>query len=251
MQTIGFGLLSKRATTQSIILLNMKKKPILQKTAGFTLVELLVVIVIVATLAAISFSVATRMKKKGESAKSIQNMRQIGSMMGVYSADNSMKLPALVVPSDPPGTTDEVLWHEGLLFLAYPDVDKAKIKWDTLWWNANKPFMRNPLMTTTSKPKPFKPWFNGYSYNYRITANLGGYNESFRPSLASIADPARTPFVVPYWNTRYSPADVSGTDMKAFLVDNKMSVLFVDGHVENMTPAEYLSRKLDEMPRKP
>jgi len=231
--------------------LNMKKNHTLQRTGGFTLVELLVVITIIAALAAVAFTVGPRMKRRADAAKSTQNMRQIGAVAGVFSADNSMKLPALVLPSVPAGTTAEVLWHEGLLFLTYPDVDKSKIKWDTAWWNTNNPFMRNPVMTATSKPKPFKPWFNGYSYNYRITANLGAYSESFMPALASISDPARTPFVVPFWNTRYSPADVAGADMKSFLVDNKMSVLFVDGHVENMTPSEYLSRKLDEMPRKP
>lgn len=229
----------------------MTKKHTLQKTAGFTLVELLVVITIIAVLAAVAFTLGPKMKKRGEFAKSVQNLRQIGSMMGVYSSDNSLKIPALKVAADPLGPVEEVLWHEALLFLAYPDVDKTKIKWDTSWWDANKPFLRNPLMTATSKPKAFKPWFNGYSYNYRITANLGGFSESFSPPLTSITDPARTPFVVPFWNTRYTPADVAGADMKSFLVDNKMSVLFVDGHIEAMTTREYLSRKLDEMPKKP
>jgi len=229
----------------------MKKRTSLQKIPGFTLVELLVVIVIIATLAAITFSVANKMKKKGEAAKSVQNMRQIGAMMGVYSADNSLKIPALKAASTPAGTADEVLWHEALLFLAYPDVNRAKIKWDIPWWEANKPFMWNPVMTATSKPKKFSPWFNGYAYNYQITARLGGWNDSISPNLASFSDPSRTPFVVPFWNTRYSPADVSGNDMKSFLTDNKMSVLFVDGHVETMTTREYFSRKLDDMPKRP
>ncbi len=234
-----------------MISLNMKKNPALKKNTGFTLVELLVVIVIIAALAAVAFTMTTRMKRRSEAAKSIQNMRQIGSMVGVYSADNSLKIPALKVAGDPPGGAGEVLWHEALLFLAYPDVDRTKIKWDTAWWDTNKPFMRNPVMTATSKPKAFRPWFNGYSYNYQITAKLGGYNESISPSLSSFSDPARTPFVVPFWNTRYTTADVSGNDMKNFLQDGKMSVLFVDGHVESIAPSEYLSRKLDELPKKP
>lgn len=229
----------------------MKKNHPFQKTPGFTLVELLVVIVIIATLAAISFSVATRMKKKGESAKSVQNMRQIGALVGVYSADNSLKIPASEVKLDPAGTTGDVIWHEALLYLAFPDVDKSKIKWGVSWWNSTRPFMRNPVMTATSKPRAFSPWFCGYAYNYQITARLGAYNESFSPSLGAFSDPARTPLVVPFSNRFYKASDLTGADMKSFLVDNKMPVLFVDGHVETMPPSEYLSRKLDDQPRKP
>jgi len=229
----------------------MKKHAALPKNAGFTLVELLVVMAIIAVLASVAFTMGPKMKKRGEAAKSIQNMRQIGAMAGIYCADNSMKLPASEVKLDPAGTIGDTIWHEALLYLAYPDVDKSKIKWDIPWWNSTQPFMRNPVMTATSKPRAFKPWFCGYAYNYQITAKLGGYNDNFSPPLASFSEPARTPLVAPFSNRFYKASDLTGADMKAFLVDNKMPVLFVDGHVESMSPSEYVSRKLDEMPKKP
>jgi len=141
-----------------MMLLIMKKRTSLQKISGFTLVELLVAIAIIAVLASVAFTLGPKMKKRGEAAKSVQNMRQIGAMTGVYSADNSLKIPALKAASTPAGTADEVLWHEALLFLTYPDVDRTKIKWDIAWWDANKPFLRNPVMTATSKPRAFRPW---------------------------------------------------------------------------------------------
>jgi len=39
--------------------------------------------------------------------------------------------------------------------------------------------------------------------------------------------------------------------MKSFLIEDKMPVLFIDGHVENMTTREYLSKRLDDMPKRP
>ena len=66
------------------------KNPIKPTTAfnrGFTLVELLVVIVIVAALAAIAFTLALRMKKSANQAITTANLRQIGVAMVTYTAD--------------------------------------------------------------------------------------------------------------------------------------------------------------------
>lgn len=60
---------------------------------GFTLVELLVVIVLVATLAAIAFSLALRMKKSANQAITTANLRQIGVAMISYTADKG-KFPS-------------------------------------------------------------------------------------------------------------------------------------------------------------
>jgi prepilin-type N-terminal cleavage/methylation domain-containing protein len=64
-------------------------KPITSKN-GFTLTELLVVIVIVAALAAIAFTQALRMKKSANQAITTANLRQIGVALITYTADNRM-----------------------------------------------------------------------------------------------------------------------------------------------------------------
>lgn len=55
---------------------------------GFTLVELLVVIVIILTLAALSFSVFTKMRARADNILAVSNMRQIGVALSSYLSDN-------------------------------------------------------------------------------------------------------------------------------------------------------------------
>ena len=57
--------------------------------SGFTLVEMLVVIVIIITLAFLSFSVASKMRDRANNIASISKMREIGTGIGMYLGDNS------------------------------------------------------------------------------------------------------------------------------------------------------------------
>ncbi len=63
---------------------------------GFTLVELLVVIVIIAALAALSFTVGPKMLRKAKATEAMQNLRQLGPLLSAIAADNEMKLPAII-----------------------------------------------------------------------------------------------------------------------------------------------------------
>lgn len=224
--------------------------------SGFTLVEMLVVVVIIASLAAIALSIIPKMRKKGDAAKSIQNMRQISVLAATYAADHSMALPAPEpqVNDGNGGSVTGVMWHQALASEAYPDTDLAKIRWDKNWWTTNKPLLLNPLMAE----KDIKPWFPGFAINMQININNTGWGSGWADGpksrdmrLASINDPARTPFVVPDKNWFFHKGKLTEAGMKQFLVDGKFPVLFVDGHVENIFPKEYFARKLDNMPLKP
>ncbi len=57
--------------------------------AGFTLVELLVVIAIIAVLAALSFVGYSRFRKSANIAVGISNVRQIGAQWMMFSSDNN------------------------------------------------------------------------------------------------------------------------------------------------------------------
>ena len=224
------------------------------------MVELLVVIVIIAVLAAVAFGIAAKLKKRGDSAKSVQNMRQIGPLMMGYAMENSSRLPPprADVPDGNGGFT-QLHWHQALLAQVYSETDPEEF-WKDDWWESNKPFLRNPLASATTKPYAFAAWNPGFAMNREIAWNLGkdsgnwsaGKNgpQSYGIPLSSVPDQARTPIVVPRGDWHYTSADLKSKDINGFLVDGKIGVLFVDGHIETMKPQEYITRNLGNVPPK-
>ena len=67
---------------------------------GFTLVELLTVIAILAALAALLFPVLSRARASARSASCLSNLRQIGLAMRMYCTDHDGSFPFAIDPGD-------------------------------------------------------------------------------------------------------------------------------------------------------
>jgi prepilin-type N-terminal cleavage/methylation domain-containing protein/prepilin-type processing-associated H-X9-DG protein len=229
---------------------------------GFSLIEILVVIVILISLAASVFVLLPKMRRKAAAANSVANLRQIGTLVALRAVDNNNRLPAARadVP-DGKGGFAQLHWHETFMTDLYPDTELKEFK-VVNWWETNKPFLRNPLLRKDAKPFGWDWWNPGYAMNIQITHNLGkssgdwsagkGGPQAYGIPLGSIPEPARTPLIAPrgnWWFT-FTPSELKEPALLELLVDGKLPIMFVDGHVETMPPNEYTSRKLSEMPRK-
>ena len=79
---------------------------------GFTLVELLVVIGIIAVLAGLLLTVRSRATDQAAGVTCLNNLRQLGAAMNQYAQENDQAYP-FASPLDPPGDRKEdwVHWH--------------------------------------------------------------------------------------------------------------------------------------------
>ena len=239
----------------------MKSKPNPNPKHGFTLVELLVVVVIVATLTGIGFYAGSKARQRALSATSLNNMRQIGPFLVGYAVDNGGRLhaPRADVP-DASGRFSQLHWHEVVMQQAFPDTNPKMLR-DDSWWKRQKPFLRNPLCNEKTKEWPFAWWNPGYAMNMRIARNLGlvksedwgagreGPQTSGVP-MAAITQPESTPIIAPRgnWHYEFTPSQIKDPHLTPFLMDGKMPILFLDGHVETIKLEEYVKRNLHLMP---
>jgi prepilin-type processing-associated H-X9-DG protein len=217
----------------------------------------LIVIVIIATLASVGMTVLPRMIRRAKSTESLQHLRQFAPLMATYAIDHSNTLPAATNNAVTiEGTAETLSWSEVCTNLLYPSASITNLR-DQVWWKQTKPFLINPLFKT------WTPAASGYAWNEMIAENTEaarGAQRSDKPlevavPLVSIPDPGRTPMIVPAVAGLYRLDDTqkvlpynkgTATDL---LVDGKFSVLFVDGHLESMSPKEYVTREFFSFPK--
>lgn len=71
----------------------MQSKSVRRKNAGFTLVELLVVIGIIAVLAVIAFPIILKLQNRNLDVMAVNNIRQVGTALFSHSAENNGYFP--------------------------------------------------------------------------------------------------------------------------------------------------------------
>ena len=80
---------------------------------GFTLVELLVVLAIMAVLAGVAVPMYARTTQNARAAACVSNLRQLGAALGLYLGDHDMRMPILLAGrkllADPGPVVDDTL----------------------------------------------------------------------------------------------------------------------------------------------
>lgn len=190
--------------------------------SGFTLVEMLVVIGIIAVLAAILFPVFSAARKSAHKARCVSNMRQILQAHKMYSDDHDRTIvPARAGVA--PGT------------LGYT------------WCILLQPYMKNEnILTCAADENPGKATNStdlphSYGINYSLAFNTAFAGAPFVMSMSSIN---RTSDLLLFFELKASAQAMgaSYTSHRLSRVDprhNERAVFgFLDGHAKLMLPTE-------------
>ena len=194
---------------------------------GFTLIEVLVTVAIVAMLAAIAFPAFKSSFASAKNAKCVSNLRQIGVGMSLYVADNNGMLLGAEIPT---GTK----WFDNLEAYLGKTTNLASSPSRPLWQQCPE------------KSIPPGEWNVGYGWNFQNfggtdPANWGSEGEYAR--LASVPEPAKTiiigctPKYFPdgVWRNGYIYRDITNYCTNHSGGGN---YLFLDWHVARVKPAD-------------
>jgi prepilin-type N-terminal cleavage/methylation domain-containing protein len=185
---------------------------------GFTLVELLVVVAIIAVLASMLFPVFGRARAKARQVRCLANLRQVGGAVEMYAQDYDEVLPPLCRPSSDglPGPVTNMLGTNILWFS--PD-----------WLD---PYVRNrQVYLCPDGVKGVPLYYGNYGFNAKLFATQALWTDPSTPvepqslSCAGIASPADCfmvtdsgAYIVQYasvtdpWGNWYVPGTGNGRD---------------------------------------
>jgi prepilin-type N-terminal cleavage/methylation domain-containing protein len=213
---------------------------------GFTLVELLVVVAIIALLAALLLPALSRAKASVKRTACTQNLRQIGLGIHLYAGDNNDTLPAAPnVTGTTIQTNDCGVFYKRLM-KSYVGLQGASSPQDKVFACPADTFFYDGFPGLIYKAKSLHDQLDSDFSSYAFSGGNGYTNVPpppflnetswpgiFGRKLASIKEPARTALLAEYsaiypYSWHQSQKLPSG---KKGVKDAQNIVGFVDGHV--------------------
>lgn len=226
--------------------MNSTRPTYLQKPqAGFTLTELLVVIVIVAILAALSFTITRNLKQRAAATKCMKQMREWNTAIHGYSGDNNQQV--LIYRWSMVGSTDSKAYNS---YLSSSDVKSplpngqmgialAYYRMCPAQWSIEPSASRGYFMT-----HPNVLQTNGKYGKYPLLdSNNDGTGDSY--TLSVISNPSEflmmmdstpegsTPYRTSEFTTFVKPLCVN-SDSRKIRHSGQVHGMFADGHVETL-----------------
>lgn len=222
-------------------------------SCGFTLIEILVVVAIIAILAALSIPAIGGAMKKAAMTTDMNNLRQIGQGLAAFAAENDARIPNKLIatpgadnPNRPPAQTASFM--ESITRFTYTDYSPASIyNWTNkpIWYS--KTFAVRPAgansQTVAWGMNTFL-WNNASPLN---GANEFGGNLNRVPDRSKLVlvgekndtghdfDPTKAPVYSNSVATRYRVS----RDGKAFYLFGDYHIELIEGDQSTITHPEY------------
>jgi prepilin-type N-terminal cleavage/methylation domain-containing protein len=211
--------------------LQPNQKTRIRFTNGFSLIELLVAIVVLAILVAILVSGARKAIKNAASARETSNLKQIFTGVALYAADNDNK----IMPTDgrvvDPG--DAWRWY-GNQSDSQSDPRLVTPLMNMLSISSAQKLNEMTIAQDNQTETPVASTLNAYGYPYAVNYNLM-VNTVGVPlvRLANLTDPANTILVTDSNRDDWGPGFFhnAGLDRIGSPQKQTLKVLWADGHV--------------------
>jgi prepilin-type N-terminal cleavage/methylation domain-containing protein/prepilin-type processing-associated H-X9-DG protein len=199
---------------------------------GFTLVELLVTIAIIAILAAILFPAVVKAKARGKGVTCLNNLRQFGQALQIYASDNDDYFP--------PEGTGTSLHSEIGWYIALPRLMGVPTYNDMAWrTNAAAPLTRSPLLCPSNTNRS-----NGFNlFHYCLNEHIDGTGARDRQTrMSSIRNPTT---LVWLFDNGGRAARAQQNNVHTNLHGGGANISFVDGHASHFHANQFWDFRLD------
>jgi prepilin-type N-terminal cleavage/methylation domain-containing protein/prepilin-type processing-associated H-X9-DG protein len=222
---------------------------------GFTLTEVLVVILLIAALAAIIVPIATTLRSKAAVAKSTSNLGQMKSAIFLYASDNGGSFPYAAAQKKENGRWSFLGSWDAFLFnyIGYETdrnhPSRGLPPYEAIGTGLDI-YKHGNDESVLSNPKTFRRSYAMPTASGAITVAAWTEADSRVPhKLSTVPDPARTLLVMerPGWaDNTVARTGMAGVNHPADQIakqpdlngDGRFQYLFADGHIEMLRPEE-------------